>query len=145
LATLSPHLSLLPVIETHDLPSDAYRAAIDLIKTHPELGGLYINTANSLPVLRALKENGYLGRVHVITTDLFPELVSLIEEGNVLASLYQRPFAQGKAALEMLIGFLTTGVAPKQITRLAPHIILRSNLSLFTEMVGSDDSNYFAI
>jgi LacI family transcriptional regulator len=145
LATLSPHLTLLPAIESHDLPSDAYRAAIELIKRHPNLGGLYINTANSLPVLRALKETGYLGRVQVIATDLFPELASLIEDGNVLASLYQRPFAQGKAAFEMLIGFLATGVAPKQITRLAPHIILRSNLSLFTDMAGSDDSSYLSI
>jgi LacI family transcriptional regulator len=141
LATMSPHLSLLPAIETHDLPSDAHRAAMDLMKKHPDLGGLYINTSNSLPVLRALEKNGQLGKVQVITTDLFPELVPLIEDGKVLASLYQRPFAQGRAAFEMLISFLTTGVAPKRITRLAPHIILRSNLNLFVELLSGDDSN----
>jgi LacI family transcriptional regulator len=145
LATLSPHLSLLPAIESHELPSDAYRATMELLKKHPDLGGLYINTANSLPVLRALEKSGHLGKVQVITTDLFPELVPLIEDGKVLASLYQRPFAQGKAAFEMLIRFLTTRVAPKQITRLAPHIVLRSNLSLFVDLIDTDDSSSLVI
>jgi LacI family transcriptional regulator len=141
LATLSPHLSLLPAIESHELPSDAYSAAMDLIRKHPKLGGLYINTANSLPVLRAFEEAGHLTKVQVITTDLFSELVPLIESGKILASLYQRPFAQGKTAFEMLIRFLSSRVVPKPITRLAPHIVLRSNLSLFVEMLESDDSN----
>jgi LacI family transcriptional regulator len=145
LATLSPHLTLLPAIESHDVPSEAFRAAASLIKKHPHLGGLYINTANSLPVLRALEENGRLGKIRVITTDLYPELVPHIEVGDVLASLYQRPYAQGKAAFEMMIGFLTTGAAPKQIIRLAPHIILRSNLSLFTDPFSSGDSNNLSI
>jgi LacI family transcriptional regulator len=145
LATLSPHLSLLPAIESHELPSDAYRAAMDLIKRHPDLGGLYINTANSLPVLRAMEEAGRLGKVQVITTDLFPELVPLIESGKVLASLYQRPFAQGRTAFEMLIRFLSSRIAPKQITRLAPHIVLRSNLSLFAEMIETEESSSFSM
>jgi LacI family transcriptional regulator len=140
LATLSPHLSLLPAIESHESPADAYRAATDLMKKHPDLVGLYINTANSLPVLRALEKSGRLDKVQVITTDIFPELVPLIEDGKVLASLYQRPFAQGKAAFEMLISFLTTGVSPQPITRLAPDIVLRSNLSLYTDLLSPDAS-----
>jgi LacI family transcriptional regulator len=59
--------------------------------------------------------------------------------------LYQRPFSQGKAAFEMLIRFLSSQVAPKPITRLAPHIVLRSNLSLFVEMLESDDSSSLSI
>jgi LacI family transcriptional regulator len=145
LATLSPHLSLLPAIEAHESPTDAHNAAVDLFKTHPDLGALYISTANSLPVLQAMEERGYLGKVLVITTDLFPDLVPFIEKGNVLASLYQRPFAQGKTAFEMLIRFLTTHVPPKQITRLAPHIVLRSNLSLFINLIYNDDSNPLSI
>ena len=141
LATLSPHLSLLRAIESHELPADAYRAALDLFENYPNLGGLYINTANSLPVLRAMGESGRLGKVQVITTDLFPELVPFIEDGSVLASLYQRPFAQGKTAFEMLTRYLTNRVPPKQLTRLTPHIVLRSNLSMFIGLIYSDDSN----
>ncbi len=133
LALVAPQLSLLPTIETHERPKEAYDATLKLIGRRPRPEGIYINTANSLPVLRALEESKLLDQMQIITTDLYAELVPFIERGKVLASLYQRPYTQGKTAFEILVRFLTHRVAPEQATRLAPHIILRSNLSLFTK------------
>jgi LacI family transcriptional regulator len=132
LATLSPHLRLLSAIESHESPKDAHTATLNLVRAHPDLAGVYISTANSLPVLRAIEESGRRGRIRVITTDLFPEIVSAIEAGNVFASLFQRPFTQGRLAFELLNRYLMTGTQPQQVIRLNPHIVLRSNLSLFT-------------
>ncbi len=132
LAVFAPHLSLLPAMESHEKPSVAYRQATGLLSRKPYPMGIYVSTANSIPILRALEEKHLLGEIQVITTDLFPELLPYIESGKVLATLYQRPFAQGKTALELLLRFLVQGMAPETTTRLAPHIILRSNLSLFT-------------
>jgi LacI family transcriptional regulator len=93
-------------------------------------------------VLRALEELKLLGRVQVIATDLFPELVPLIESGKVLATLYQRPEAQGKTAFETLIAHLIDKDKPIKVHRFAPHIILRSNLSLFANrLAGSAGSS----
>jgi LacI family transcriptional regulator len=133
-ALLAPHLSLLPALETHERAEEAYQAAVQLLRRKPRPEGLYISTANSLPVLRALEERKLLGEVQVITTDLFPELLPLIERGKILASLHQRPFTQGKAAFEALVQFLIRKERPRQMTRLAPHIIMRSNLSIFTRL-----------
>jgi LacI family transcriptional regulator len=133
LATLAPHLSLLPAIETHELPQGAYEAALEVLRKRPEVGGIYITTANSLPVLKAAAEVGALGKVKIITTDLFPELVPMIESRSIFASLYQRPFVQGKTAFEVLCRYLSVGIAPTHVNRMAPHIILRSNLSLFID------------
>lgn len=131
LAMLAPHLTLLPVVETHESPEDAYRQTATLLKSKARPDAIYISTANSLPVLRALEEKKFLGRVQVITTDLFHELVPLIESGKILATLYQRPEAQGKMAFETLIGYLMDSTKPVRAHRFAPHIILRSNLPLF--------------
>ena len=90
-----------------------------------------MSTANSLPALRALEERKLLGKIELITTDLFPELVPFIESGKIFATLYQRPFTQGKVAIEMLAKYLAEGIKPEPVTRLAPHVILRSNLPLF--------------
>ena len=133
LATMAPHLTLLPAIESHESPREAYRATLELLRRKSKPIGIYINTANSVPVLRAIEENGMWGRVRLITTDLFNELVPLIESGKILATLYQRPFTQGKLAFETLCRYLIEGIQPESITRLAPHIILRSNLPLFLE------------
>ena len=131
LATIAPHLTLMPAIESHESPREAYRGTLALLRRKTKPIGIYINTANSVPVLRAIDENGMCGRVKLITTDLFPELVPFIESGKILATLYQRPFTQGKLAFETLCRFLVEGIQPEPITRLAPHIILRSNLHLF--------------
>jgi LacI family transcriptional regulator len=131
LATMAPHLTLMPAIESHESPREAYRVAFELLRRKIKPVGIYINTANSVPVLRAIEENGMWGRIKLITTDLFAELVPLIESGRILATLYQRPFTQGKLAFETLCRYLVEGVQPEPITRLAPHIILRSNLHLF--------------
>lgn len=131
LAMLAPHLTLLPVVESHESADDAYRQSIALLKAKMRPDAIYISTANSLPVLRALEELKLLGRIQVIATDLFPELVPLLESGKVLATLYQRPEAQGKTALETLLAHLTDKAKPVKVHRFAPHIILRSNLSLF--------------
>lgn len=131
LATMAPQLSLLPAIETHDRPRDAARATLELLDHKPRPAGIYISTANSLPVLRALEERNALEQIQVIATDLFPELVSFLGSGRILATLYQRPSTQGKAAFEALIRYLLDGVVPDSVTRFAPHIILQSNLPLF--------------
>lgn len=131
LAVFAPHLSLLPAIESHERPNVAYRQAASLFSHRPYPLGIYVSTANSVPILRAIEEKNLLSQVQVITTDLFPELIPYIESGKILGTLYQRPFSQGKTALELLLRFLIEGITPAPISRLAPHIILRSNLSLF--------------
>lgn len=132
LAILAPHLTLLPAIESHEQPEEAYRQTATLLSRRPLPLGIYVNTANSLPVIRALEEMNLFTEIQVITTDLFQELVPYIESGKVMATLYQRPFSQGKTAFDLLLRYLIDGVKPEPVNRLAPHIILRSNLSLFT-------------
>jgi LacI family transcriptional regulator len=132
LAVFAPHLSLLPAVESYEKPAMAYSQAMSLLSHKPYPSGVYVSTANSLPILKALEEKRLLGRVQVITTDLFPELLPYLESGKVTATLYQRPFTQGRTALELLLRYLMHGTTPQPVTRLAPHIILRSNLSLFT-------------
>ncbi len=141
LAMLAPHLTLLPVVESHESPEDAYRQSIALLKTRTRPDAIYISTANSLPVLRALEELKLLGRVQVIATDLFPELVPLVESGKVLATLYQRPEAQGKTAFNTLVAHLADKDKPVKIHRFAPHIILRSNLPLFVNRLARSTGN----
>jgi LacI family transcriptional regulator len=74
LAMLAPHISLLPAIQTHERPKEAYRQTTALLKSTAQPGGLYISTANSISVLQAIEEQNLLGKIHVITTDLFHEL-----------------------------------------------------------------------
>ncbi len=82
---LSPHLRLLPAIESDQSPEDAHRSALELLERNPDLGGIYINTANSLPVMPSARRerpswpsSGHCHRP-------IPEMEHLIEAGHVFA------------------------------------------------------------
>jgi LacI family transcriptional regulator len=140
LAVIAPHLTLRPALESHERPREACRQALEVMQAETHPNGIYVSTANSMPVLKALEELGLLGRVKVVTTDLFRELVPLIEGGKVLATLYQRPFTQGKIALENLLIHLLRDRKPQPTLQLAPHVIFRTNLCLFESQLGASTS-----
>jgi len=88
--------------------------------------------------LRAADEAKLLGRLKIVTTDIFPELIPLIETDRILCSVHQRPFTQGRMAIELLYAHLLGLKAVPPVTRLAPHLVLRSNLSLFADGLDQD-------
>ncbi|QHS51356.1 LacI family DNA-binding transcriptional regulator [Edaphobacter sp. 12200R-103] len=133
IAVQAPHLTLLPALESHEQPREAYRQTLELMRRRNRPEGLYLSTANSQPVLQALDELNLLDKIHIVTTDLYKDLIPLIEYGKVLATIHQRPFTQGKLAFENLVRYLLQDDEIHRYIRLAPHIVLRSNLALFSE------------
>jgi LacI family transcriptional regulator len=131
-------LHVAGVIEAHDDPEKARQLTREFIAAHADIGAVYVSTANCIPVIEALQHAGRLGRIPIITTDLFPALAPLIREGKVLATVYQRPKTQGRMAFQALYQFLVQGTCPLLRYRLPPHIVLRSNLDVFLEMLPAD-------
>ncbi len=131
-AVMAPHLHLLAAVESHDDPRQAYDKTLELLAHKPLPTGIYVSTVNSLAVVQAIEDSGMSGRIQVVATDLFPELIPLIESGSVFATLHQRPFTQGKMAFETLARYLVHGSRPRLVTKLPPHIVLRSNVRLFS-------------
>jgi LacI family transcriptional regulator len=85
-----------------------------------------------------MEDSGSLSKVLVVTTDLFPGLIPLIRNGKVLATIYQRPRAQGRMAFRSMYQFLVEGTCPPLRHRLPAHIILQSNLDLFLQLQTAD-------
>lgn len=137
LESLAASLKPASVSETHDDERVAYNETRKLIGREKSLKGIYVSTANSMTVVRALEELDAEHRITLITTDLFPELVPYIKSGRVLATLYQRPEAQGRMAFEALYKFLVEGKCPPHRLKLNPHIVMRSNLDLFLDRISA--------
>jgi LacI family transcriptional regulator len=137
-AASAPHLTVARVVENHEDPAKAYELTRLALEEDATIGAVYVCTANSIPTLRALEEKGRLGETTVITTDLFPALVPYLRSGKVLATVYQRPITQGRMAFQALYQFLIEGICPPLRQRLPPHMVLRSNLDLFLDMMPDD-------
>jgi LacI family transcriptional regulator len=144
LSLMKSPLTVVPVLEAHDYPREAEKKTRDAISLYPDICAVYVTTANSLPVLKALGDTHYLGNVSVVTTDLFPQLAPYIRSGAVLASVYQRPQTQGRIAFETIYHFLTENRTPPQRHLLPPHLVLQSNLDLFLDTLPSSCEDFSA-
>jgi LacI family transcriptional regulator len=142
ISTHYPGIEVRSTIEAHDDETEAYEKSSRLLKQNPGLKGIYISTANCLPTLRALTDLDLQEKVTLITTDLFPEIVPAIRSGAIAATIHQRPRTQGRMAFEALWRFLADRTCPAPFTKLAPHIVMRSNLDLFVnELSGAPEQN----
>jgi LacI family transcriptional regulator len=132
LRTFYPNLQLVKPVEDHDIEKEAYKKCRKLFADHPDLTGIYVTTEASIPVLNAARDANLLEHLTIITTDLFPGLVPEIRSGAVVATIYQRPRAQGQMALRMLHEFLSEGGGRRSHqVALAPHLVMRGNLEFF--------------
>ena len=124
----SPESTIYPPIENHESEKEAYCATLAFLKRHKTLGGLYIGTGNGVPVLDAVKAAGILGKIAIVATNVFPELLPLIRSGKVVATIFERPYSHGRIATRLLCDYLVNAVLPPQHVSLEPLLIMRSNL-----------------
>jgi LacI family transcriptional regulator len=138
LARLYPAMQLETAIEDHDLEAEAYGKSMALFAAHPDLAGIYVTTEASMPVIRAARDAGMLGKLTIIATDLFPELIDEIRAGAVVATIFQRPRAQGRMAFRLLHEYLVEGACSSAQLTLSPHLITRGSLEHFLKGLSVD-------
>jgi len=131
LRSFYPKLRALKPIEDHGTAEEAYTKSRKLFQECRNLVGVYVTTEASIPVLKAARDTGVLPGLTIITTDLFPDLVPQIRSGAVVATIYQRPRAQGEMAFRMLHKFLAERGNSTDQLALAPHLVMRGNLDFF--------------
>jgi LacI family transcriptional regulator len=129
--SMFPAMRVAGVVEDHESEEESYKKCKAALVADPNIKGIYATTANSIPILRVLEELGLAGKVKVVATDLFPEIVSAMRSGVVAATVYQKPFEQGRIAFQTMYRFLTENVCPRARIRLLPDIVLRSSLEVF--------------
>jgi LacI family transcriptional regulator len=134
---LWPEIEVVPVVEGHEDEVETYEKCRERLARDGTIAGVYVSTANSPPVVRALEDEGLAGRVTVIATDLYLALAPLIESGVVAATIDQRPWVQGQMALQTLYRYLVDGVVPPPVVSLSPHVVMRSNLKILLKRLRS--------
>ena len=127
-----PKGKVASIVETHDEPAEAYLKCKKVLERYPLVKGIYVATANSMPVVKALEESGLAGKIKVIGTDLFPAMFPYIRSGTIAATIHQRAREQGARALQATVRFLTEKLQPPAQISVTPTIVMRSNLGLFT-------------
>jgi LacI family transcriptional regulator len=129
-----PGGKVVEILEGHDDEDETFLKCQRLLRKAKKLSGLYVSTALCLPVCRALNDLHVDGRLKLVTTDLFREMVPYFEKGTIIASIYQRPHFQGLSAIRLIVDHAINRRPIPRTYYLNPSIVMRSNLHLFREI-----------
>lgn len=121
-------LNFTALYENHDDPEYAAYNTERLFREHPQVRGLYVNSANSEPVCRKLVEMGLGGKIALVTSDLFEEIRAYMKQDVVHATIFQDPFRQGYLAVEQMYKCLAEGETPDSVITMEPAVILQSHI-----------------
>jgi len=124
-------LTLVRHYDTLDIPDFAAKLVAEAFRSYDSIDGIYISSANSVPIFRYLDEHGLAEKITVIASDVFPELNEYLRRGVVNATIFQDPFSQGYNAFEKLYHCIAEGVVPPVCVMSTPQIVLQSNLPLY--------------
>jgi len=128
-----PGGEVVAVLEAHESEDESYDKTCDLLNREPKLQGIYVSTVNCLPVCKALCRLNLDGKVALITTDVFPQMVDHLLRGTIRTSIYQNPYLQGQTAVRTLVDHLLNGFDISPSYLLSPTLVLKSNLRTFRE------------
>ncbi len=95
---------------------ETFKFTQDMLTANPGMRGLWVQTDQPTQgALRAVKAGRREGEVLVAAFDGTPELVKLIEDGQVVGSGMQQPYLMGQKSAEALLEHLNGKMPEKQI------------------------------
>lgn len=133
-AEYNPGSPAAKVIEAHEDEDEAFRKCYALLTEHSSIAGIYVNTVNCLPVCRAISARGLSGRIRLIASDLFTDMIPYFDKGTVSASIHGRPYALGETSIRLAVDHIVNDKPLPLSHRLMPHVVMRSNCRLFHEV-----------
>lgn len=118
------------IFEHQDCPERVRQQLVSIFEHTPSYQGLYITSASSITACPILTRINRGKKIKVVTTDLFPQTKEPLDEGIIVATIFQNPFLQGRKAVKSLYCHLQNEEV-KNIVKIPPQIVMRSNLDLY--------------
>lgn len=125
-------LRMIAVMENHDDKAKTYDCTYKLLKDFPEIRAIYITSFDSIPVCRCVEYMNLKDKIWVVGHDIYPEMVKYLQEGPLLASIFQNPILIGTTGMELLIDNILGEQQKCGDVFIQPQLVLRSNLECFT-------------
>lgn len=125
------NLDLIQPYDTLDVPDIAKKLVEEAFLSNREINGIYISSANSIPICKYMEDHSLGEKTALITSDVFPELCGYIRKGIVNATIFQDPYTQGYNAFAKLYHHLAESQSVPSVVKTTPQIVIKSNLSLY--------------
>lgn len=127
-------LNVAGVWQHYDDPEMAYRLVKNLLRESSSIRGVYSSTATTAPICRSVCDLGMEKDVRVIGTEITKNTFEYIENGAMMATLFQDPLRQGKLAVRAMYEYIMHVYTDHpRVIRIDPAIVLRGNLDNYND------------
>ncbi|HEX3076945.1 MAG TPA: LacI family DNA-binding transcriptional regulator [Lachnospiraceae bacterium] len=107
-------VQVVDIIETNDDDRCAYENTLSMLKNHTDINAIYVVAAGTVGVCKAVKELKLDGHITIISSDQTTEIMELMKEGVIKATICQQPFTQGYKAVNMAFQYLISNINPSK-------------------------------
>jgi LacI family transcriptional regulator len=129
------------VIEGARIDASFQEAFSGLLKSHPDLKGVFVTNATTYKAAEFLKRRQASKKIHVIGYDLIPDNIRYIKEGWIDFLIHQRPETQGYTGIYTLYRRLVLGEKTKACVMMPIDIIAKENISYYENRDKTDEKN----
>jgi LacI family transcriptional regulator len=124
-------LNVAAILYNEDNEELAYKNTNSLLKKHSDIQGIYVNSFNSMGVIRSLTEHGMAGKVCLIASDITDEIKKYLDTGFIAATIFQNQYYQGYLGLRYLYQYIAENLQVEDTIYVKPEVVFRSNMSFY--------------
>lgn len=130
-------VTVLPV-ELADPTGTTNRVAAALAADTTIDGILTLGPTGATPTLKALQDNGLIGKVMLATFDLSPEVLEAVRDGNMLFAIDQQQYTQGYLAVVYMTLYLENLNTPgSRVVLTGPGFVTKDNAARIIELAAN--------
>ncbi|WP_217355752.1 LacI family DNA-binding transcriptional regulator [Ruegeria arenilitoris] len=130
-----PNLQALAAIETSEDGDRLNQEMRRLLRTQPDLLGVYCAGAGRKGLIQVLETTAPTARPHVVLHDLTEDTRQWLVDGQVDAVIDQNARLIGEQAVLRLLGAIASGSVQLPLQHIEPRIILRENIPAGQSMI----------
>ena len=111
-----PKVQVVAKLPGGGLRDPAFRAAEDVLQSHPDLAAIFaINDPSALGAVAAIEKAGKAGKIKVVGFDGQPEAKRAIREGKIYADAIQFPRRIGAITVDTIAKYMAGDAVEKQV------------------------------
>lgn len=129
----SKGMHIVDELSVPDNGDEVYRIAREGLEAHPEAGVVFLTNGFPLPVARAIRDTGRVGRTSLVCFDHNQEIFSEIKAGVICAAIGQDAFGQGHDPIIWLYNHIVTGERLDEFIPCRLSIVDKSNVMSLIE------------
>lgn len=114
LREICPQIEIVEIVDSAEDEVRMFKSTLNVLNRRKDIDCLYVTTGGLRGVGQAIKVSGLTKQTKIICYDLYPDIIELIHEGIILATICQGLGEQGYQSFKIIVNYLFYGELPKE-------------------------------